>query len=115
MKYYSDAALAKCTAWTWGQRAPSPREVEKAATSRVFYSGAHTEEENKKLVCLVYPRLIVHCNWCLQYKYKVRASVLCAEANQIQQLYSELQQVYNVDAKLTDAVEQMTKECGLDK
>ncbi|KAF8263487.1 hypothetical protein EI94DRAFT_1703955 [Lactarius quietus] len=93
--------LLKTHGWTWGQRAPAPREATIAAVSMHSNSGAHTEAGDSQL--------------CLQHEYKVRASLLLAEAIRIQQLYSELWHVYDIDVELTDAVEKMTEECRLAK
>ncbi|KAF8264604.1 hypothetical protein EI94DRAFT_1805641 [Lactarius quietus] len=84
--------------WTWGQRASAPREATIAAVSMHSNSGARTEAGDSQL-----------------REYKVRASLLLAEAIRIRQLYSELRQVYDVDVELTDAVEKMTEECRLAK
>ncbi|KAF8265204.1 hypothetical protein EI94DRAFT_1702656 [Lactarius quietus] len=86
------------TVWTWGQRAPPARDTKIGATSSRSHTGAHAKAGDSHL-----------------WEYKARASILLAEAKRIQRLYSELQQVYDIDAELTDAVEKMTEECGLRK
>ncbi|KAF8261806.1 hypothetical protein EI94DRAFT_1705250 [Lactarius quietus] len=84
--------------WTWGQCAPPARDTKIGAASSHSHTGAHAEAGDSHL-----------------QEYKARASILFAEAKCIQQLYSELWQVYDIDAELTDAVEKMTEECGLRK
>ncbi|KAF8263077.1 hypothetical protein EI94DRAFT_1704263 [Lactarius quietus] len=84
--------------WTWGQHAPPARDTKIGATSSCSHTGAHAEAGDSHL-----------------REYKARAFVLLAEAKRIQQLYSELRQVYDIDAELTDAVEKMMEECGLRK
>ncbi|KAF8259489.1 hypothetical protein EI94DRAFT_1813275 [Lactarius quietus] len=88
--------LLKACVWTWGQRAPPARDTEIGAASSCSHTGAHAEAGDSHL-----------------REYKARASVLLAKAKHIQRLYSELRQVYDIDAELTDAVEKMTEECGL--
>ncbi|KAF8268052.1 hypothetical protein EI94DRAFT_1700566 [Lactarius quietus] len=83
--------------WTWGQRAPPARDTEIGAASSHSHTGAHAEAGDS------------HSD------YKARASILLAKTKCIQQLYSELQQVYDIDAELTDTVEKMMEECGLRK
>ncbi|KAF8267257.1 hypothetical protein EI94DRAFT_1801975 [Lactarius quietus] len=89
--------LLKACVWTWGQCAPPARDTEIGAASSRSHTGAHAEAGDS------------------HSEYKARASVLLAEAKRIERLYSELQQVYDIDAELTDAVEKMTEECGLRK
>ncbi|KAF8262219.1 hypothetical protein EI94DRAFT_1809136 [Lactarius quietus] len=90
--------LLKACVWTWGQHVPPARDTEIGAASSHSHTGAHAEAGDSHL-----------------WEYKARASVLLAKAKRIQRFYSELRQVYDIDAELTDAVEKMTEECGLRK
>ncbi|KAF8260934.1 hypothetical protein EI94DRAFT_1811027 [Lactarius quietus] len=90
--------LLKACVWTWGQHALPARDTKIGAASSHSHTRAHAEAGDSH-----------------SREYKARASVLLAEAKRIQRLHSELQQVYDIDAELTDAVEKMTEECGLRK
>lgn len=47
--------------------------------------------------------------------YKTRAAILRAEANRIRRLYLDLQQVYQTDMQLTNVIEEMAQELGLEE